>query len=127
MSSRGATHPYIGFIVGELKEVGELLGAGYKGPALAKMVILLHSVGPDARETTLWIELEAYLKKTVDMRRAVKDTDPLVLQAKQDAFDYKFDAGFKAGLSKLWLIMWENGYMYQKTFFGGVKPDSVDI
>ncbi len=127
MSSKGATHPYIGFIVSELKEIGLQLGSHLTGEALDKMRVILHTVGPEARKKNDWMELDKYLEKAWGMRRAVQDTDPLVLMAKQEAFDYNFDEGFKAGLSRLWLIMWENGYMYDKFFFGGVKPDPVSI
>jgi len=122
MSNREASHPYIGFVVNELKEIFYLMDTGQSGTALANMMKLLHSVDPRARKKEDWENLDSDLYKAAQARRSVDDTDPLVLQTKLAAFDYEFHYSYLGLYSRLWLIMWENGYMYEKTFTGFFDP-----
>jgi hypothetical protein len=48
--------------------------------------------------------------KTREMRAAVRDTDPLVLLAKQDAFDYHHQHGYEKAFQALSKIIWDGGY-----------------
>ncbi len=126
MSNR-ASHPYIAHIVKSLELVEELFDLGHTEIALRRLRDLLYSVGPEARKKNEYQELDSYLTKTWKARRKVKDTDPLVLQGKQQAFDYDSAEIYFSIRSQLWLLMWDNGYMFDKFFFGGVKQDEFTI
>ena len=127
MSNRGATHPYIGFIVGELKEIFYLMDLGQAGLALKNMRKLLHTVEENAREKENWKTLDKELNGAINARRRVRDADPIILRTKLDAFDHSFDDGYVDLHSQLWRIMWDNGYMFENRFSfwdpsGGRQP-----
>jgi len=122
LSSRDASHPYIGFIVGEFKEIFYLMDSGQAGIALKNMAKLLHTVEPDARKKENWRKLDSEIYKALMARKSVEDTDPLVLQTRLASFDYEFEDGYLSIFSQLWMIFWDNGYMYDKKFTSFFDP-----
>ena len=127
MSNRGATHPYIGFIVGELKEIFYLMDLGQAGLALKNMRKLLVTVDQTAKEKENWKALNKEIYGAIKARRKVRDADPQLLKMKLDAFDYSFDDGYVSLYDRVWGIMWDNGYMFDNKFSfwdpsGGNKP-----
>ena len=127
MSSQGATHPYIGFLVGVMKDISILLDSGQPGIALKDMYKILHSVEEGARNKENWKNLHKETYGAITARRRVRDSDPVVLRSKLDSFDYTYEDGYFDLWSKLWLILWDNGYMHEKTFFEGLKQDPVKL
>jgi len=120
------SHPFIGFIVGEMQNTYYLMGQGQCGIALENMIKLLHSVDPEARKKQNWKDLDSDLYKTMQARRSVEDTDPLVLQTRLASFDYDYYRGYVGLYSRLWLIFWDNKYLYQMTYMGVIPASMLE-
>lgn len=114
--SSTAGHPYIGFIVGELREIFHLMGNGREGMAIENLHKLLHTVDPQAREKNNWSELDAELRKIKVARNKLRGGDPVVVQGKIDKFDWQMRDNYLNMISRIWRIMWDNDYMYEARY-----------
>ena len=110
-----SNHPFINMAVKGMETIAVLLGLN-PGVALSNMFTLLHSVEPDVRETDSWVDLDKEVLKTLEARETIFESDPMILESKQNLYDIKRRGLYRRYYSRLWAILWDAGYMSDKTF-----------
>jgi hypothetical protein len=113
--SKSATHPYIGFLVGEMKEILYLINQN-PGLALENMIMILHSVDLRARQKGNWSELDSELFKAYQGRKSIRNSDPTIQHSQIMKYDHDSHKGYIGCYSKLWQVLWDNGYMDERTY-----------
>lgn len=126
MSNRTQSHPNIKFAIEWLEEVGRNKNNGNAGEALRGMIDFLHTFDPKDRQKPEWDKLDLDLYKAFKARNSIRDTDPLVLRTKLDAFDDDYIEGYIDLWSRLWTLLWRSGKLYDRTF-EGIDLKALDI
>ena len=124
MSSKDPAHPYTSFVIKWLDNIGYQQNVGDNGTALKAMIQLLNTVDPDKRDAE-WKELNQEFYKAWNARRKVRDSDPILLKTKLNAFDYFNENDYMELWSRLWGVLWKNGYFYMNTFLGVIPTSTL--
>ncbi len=105
-----ANNPFIGSLVRKMDQITDVLVTQKYDIALRGMFQVFYSLKPGDQESAEGKAFYEYIMKTRKTRDSVRDTDPLVLEAKQDAFDYYHQEGFERCFQWLSKIIWNGGY-----------------
>ncbi len=105
-----ANNPFIGSLVRKMDQITDCHVSQKYDIALRGMFQVFYSLKPGDQDSADGRAFYDYLVKTRDTRDGVKDTDPLVLQAKQEHFDIEFQHGYEKAFQWLSKIIWNGGY-----------------
>jgi len=127
--SNNANHPYIGFIVGRMNELLDLLTPGSYSAGLDVMEKVLHSVEPNAQKKVNWQNLERDLNDVMGKRhhRIKYDVDEMIAIEKLRRFDEENARLYMNFYHRLWYIMWDNQYLYEGTYRPERRSSSLRV